>query len=126
MAPIDSVRHFKFASRYRIDDQTRSRLAETWPAIAPHLNRVIDEVVVAVMELPNIGRAVAQTRTWSNGSNWRISKLCWAGNSINAMPNRADKRFSRRLTKRSVEEISSIARTIGKLTTVSTSIAAAV
>ena len=63
MAPIDSVPAFQARlALYRIDDQTRSLLAQTWPTIAPHLDRVIDDVVMAVIELPNIGKAVAQNQ----------------------------------------------------------------
>ncbi len=63
MAPIDSVPAFQARlALYRIDDQTRSLLAATWPTIAPHLDRVIDEVVAAVMQLPKIGNAVAQNQ----------------------------------------------------------------
>ncbi len=63
MAPLDSVPAFQARlALYRIDDQTRSLLAATWPAIAPHLDGVIDEVVVAVMGLPAIGSTVAQNK----------------------------------------------------------------
>ncbi len=63
MAPIDSVPTFQARlALYRIDDQTRSLLAQTWPTIAPYLDRVIDNVVMAVIELPNIGKAVAQNQ----------------------------------------------------------------
>jgi methyl-accepting chemotaxis protein len=63
MALIDSVPAFHARlALYRIDDQTRSLLAETWPTIAPHLQRAIDELVVAVTELPTVGSAVAQNK----------------------------------------------------------------
>jgi methyl-accepting chemotaxis protein len=63
MAPFDSVPAFQARlALYRIDDNTRSLLAATWPTIAPQLDRVIDDVVVAVMGLPAIGGAVAQNR----------------------------------------------------------------
>ena len=63
MAPIDSVPAFQARlALYRIDDQTRSLLAQTWPTIAPHIDQVIDDVVMAVIELPNIGKAVAQNQ----------------------------------------------------------------
>ena len=63
MAPFDSVPAFQARlALYRIDDQTRFLLAAIWPTIAPHLDRVIDEVVVAVMQLPAIGTAVAQNQ----------------------------------------------------------------
>jgi len=63
MASIDQVPGFHARlALYGIDDQTRSLVAQTWPVIAPHLHRVIDDVVVAVMKLPNIGEAVARNR----------------------------------------------------------------
>jgi methyl-accepting chemotaxis protein len=63
MAPIDSIPGFQARlGLYRIDDVTRSLLAETWPVLAPHLDRMIDEVVEAVMGLPNVGQAVAQNK----------------------------------------------------------------
>jgi methyl-accepting chemotaxis protein len=61
MAPSDSVPAFQARlALYQIDDETRALLAETWPIIAPHLDRIIDNVVVAVTQLPSIGVAVAQ------------------------------------------------------------------
>jgi methyl-accepting chemotaxis protein len=63
MAPFDSVPAFEARlTLYRIDDRTRSLLRATWPTIAPHIERAIDEVVGAVMALPTIGNAVAQNR----------------------------------------------------------------
>src|SRR5271165_1853893 len=63
MASIDTVPAFQARlALYRIDDQTRSLLAQTWPTIAPHLDRVIDDVVMAITELPHIGKAVAQNQ----------------------------------------------------------------
>ncbi len=63
MAPFDSVPAFQARlALYRINDQTRSLLAAIWPTMAPHLDSVIDEVVVAVMQLPGIGGAVAQNK----------------------------------------------------------------
>jgi methyl-accepting chemotaxis protein len=43
---------------YRIDDRTRSLLAATWPAFAPDIARVIDEVVEAVIGLPSVAKTV--------------------------------------------------------------------
>jgi methyl-accepting chemotaxis protein len=63
MAPFDSVPAFQARlALYRINDQTRSLMAAIWPTMAPHLDGVIDEVVVAVMQLPGIGGAVAQNK----------------------------------------------------------------
>jgi methyl-accepting chemotaxis protein len=47
---------------HRIDGRTRSTLAETWPLLAPHLERTIDAVVVAIAGLPGIGHVVAQNK----------------------------------------------------------------
>ena len=47
---------------HRIDERTRSVLAETWPVLAPHLERTIDEVVMAITGLPVIGEVVAQNK----------------------------------------------------------------
>src|ERR1700678_2919277 len=59
----DSVPAFQARlALYQIDGETRSLLAATWPTLAPHIDRIIDEVVVAVMALPNIGAAVAKNR----------------------------------------------------------------
>ena len=63
MAPFGSVPAFQARlALYRINDQTRSLLAAIWPTMAPHLDSVIDDVVVAVMQLPGIGGAVAQNK----------------------------------------------------------------
>jgi methyl-accepting chemotaxis protein len=47
---------------HRIDDHTRAVLAATWPVLAPHLERTIDEVLVAIMGLPKIGEVVARNK----------------------------------------------------------------
>jgi methyl-accepting chemotaxis protein len=63
MAPFDTVPAFQARlALYRINDQTRSLLAAIWPTVAPHLDSVIDDVVVAIMQLPAIGSAVAQNK----------------------------------------------------------------
>jgi methyl-accepting chemotaxis protein len=63
MAPFDTVPAFQARlALYRINDQTRSLLAAIWPTVAPHLDGVIDDVVVAIMQLPAIGSAVAQNK----------------------------------------------------------------
>ncbi len=59
MAPTEPVPAFEARlALYRIDDHARSLLAEIWPLIAPHLDRVIDEFVEAVAALPKIASAV--------------------------------------------------------------------
>ena len=63
MAPTESVPAFEARlALYRIDDQTRFVLAQTWPLIAPHLDRVIDEFVEAVAGLPKIASAVGRNK----------------------------------------------------------------
>jgi methyl-accepting chemotaxis protein len=47
---------------HRVDDQTRSILAETWPFLAPHLEKTIDEVLIAIMGLPAISAMVAHNK----------------------------------------------------------------
>ena len=63
MAPTDFVPSFQARlALYRIDERIRSLLAATWPTIAPDIARVIDEVVKALIGLPNIGKTVAQNQ----------------------------------------------------------------
>ncbi len=63
MAPTEPVPAFEARlALYRIDDQTRFVLAQTWPLIAPHLDRVIDEFVEAVAGLPKIASAVGRNK----------------------------------------------------------------
>src|SRR5579863_1406482 len=45
---------------HRIDAPTLSLLAEIWPLLAPHLERTIDEVVVAIRTLPDRAEAVGE------------------------------------------------------------------
>ncbi|MDE1972440.1 MAG: globin-coupled sensor protein [Hyphomicrobiales bacterium] len=45
---------------HRIDAGTLSLLAEIWPLLAPHLERTIDEVVVAIRSLPSRAEAVVE------------------------------------------------------------------
>jgi methyl-accepting chemotaxis protein len=60
MTSLDSVPAFRARlALYQIDGPVRSLLAATWPIIAPHVERVIDDVVNAIMQLPSIGGAVA-------------------------------------------------------------------
>ena len=59
MAPTDFVPSFQARlALYRIDERTRSLLAAAWPSIAPDIARVIDEVVEALIRLPNIAKTV--------------------------------------------------------------------
>jgi methyl-accepting chemotaxis protein len=63
MDEIESIPAFEARlAMHRIDDPTRSKLAETWPLLAPHLERTIDEVLVAIMNLPAIGITVARNK----------------------------------------------------------------
>jgi methyl-accepting chemotaxis protein len=63
MDPIESIPVFEARlAMHRIDERTRSVLAATWPVLAPHLERTIDEVLVAIMGLPKIGEMVAQNK----------------------------------------------------------------
>ena len=63
MTPTESVPSFQARlSLYKIDDRVRSVMAETWPIIAPTLERAIDGIVAAVADLPNIGATVARNR----------------------------------------------------------------
>jgi len=47
---------------HRIDERTRSILAETWPLLGPHLEQTIDAVVIAISGLPAIGQVVARNK----------------------------------------------------------------
>ena len=61
MAPTESVPAFEARlALYKIDEQARSIIAETWPAISPGLAQAIDEVVEAISQLPNIGKVAAR------------------------------------------------------------------
>jgi methyl-accepting chemotaxis protein len=63
MDPIEPIPVFEARlAMHRIDERTRSVLAATWPVLAPHLERTIDEVLVAIMGLPKIGEMVAQNK----------------------------------------------------------------
>jgi methyl-accepting chemotaxis protein len=59
--PTDLVQAFEARlALYSLDDRARRMLAEAWPVVAPHLEKAIDEVVVAVRVLPRINETVAQ------------------------------------------------------------------
>ena len=59
--PTDLVQAFEARlTLYGLDDRSRRVLAEAWPVLAPHLEKAIDDVIVAVRVLPRIGQTVAQ------------------------------------------------------------------
>ena len=59
--PTDLVQAFEARlALYSLDDRARRMLAEAWPVLAPHLDKAIDEVIVAVRVLPRISQTVAQ------------------------------------------------------------------
>jgi methyl-accepting chemotaxis protein len=61
MTPTDFVQAFEARlALYSLDDRARRVLAETWPVIAPGVERAIDEILVAVRVLPRIGDIVTQ------------------------------------------------------------------
>ena len=63
MEPLEPIPVYEARlAMHRIDERTRSVLAETWPLLAPHLERTIDEVVVAITGLPAIGEVVARNK----------------------------------------------------------------
>ena len=47
---------------YSLDDRARRMVRETWPLIAPSLERAIDEILAATRALPNIGKIVAENQ----------------------------------------------------------------
>jgi methyl-accepting chemotaxis protein len=63
MEPLDPIPVYEARlAMHRIDERTRSTLADTWPFLAPHLERTIDAVVVAITGLPGVGPVVAQNK----------------------------------------------------------------
>ena len=63
MSPTAIIQAFKARlALYSIDDQARRAVAESWPVIEPVLERTIDEILVALRALPNIGKTVAANR----------------------------------------------------------------
>jgi methyl-accepting chemotaxis protein len=59
MASTESVPAFESRlALFEIDDRVRSVVAETWPVIAPSLDRAIDKVLEAMSKLPNLGKVV--------------------------------------------------------------------
>jgi methyl-accepting chemotaxis protein len=65
MSSADLVQAFEARlSLYGLDDGSRRILADSWPVIAPHLEKAVDEIVIAVRVLPRIGAAVAQNEAF--------------------------------------------------------------
>jgi len=65
MSSADLVQAFEARlSLYGLDDGSRRILADSWPVIAPHLEKAVDEIVIAVRVLPRIGAAVAQNEVF--------------------------------------------------------------
>ncbi len=63
MEPLEPIPVYEARlAMHRIDERTRLILAETWPVLAPHLERTIDAVVIAITGLPVIGEVVAQNK----------------------------------------------------------------
>ena len=61
MAPTELIPSFDARlSMHRIDNETRKILAETWPLLEPHLEQAIDDVLIALQDLPRIGKIVAE------------------------------------------------------------------
>ncbi len=60
MSPSEVIQAYKDRlALYSIDDSVRRGVTETWPLIAPGLERAIDEIIAVTRALPNIGKAVA-------------------------------------------------------------------
>ena len=63
MAPTELIPSFDARlAMHRIDDETRKVLADTWPLLEPHLDQAIDDVLVALQDLPRIGKIVANNK----------------------------------------------------------------
>jgi methyl-accepting chemotaxis protein len=63
MEPTNPIPAYKARlAMHRIDDRTRSDLAGTWPAVAPYLERAIDEFLIAISGLPGIGQVAAANK----------------------------------------------------------------
>jgi methyl-accepting chemotaxis protein len=61
MTSTDPVQAFEARlALYGLDDRARRMLAEAWPLLAPHLEKAIDDIAVAVRVLPRISEIVAQ------------------------------------------------------------------
>src|ERR1700722_1853862 len=71
MSSADLVQAFEARlSLYGLDDGSRRILADSWPVIAPHLEKAVDEIVIAVRVLPRIGAAVAQNEVFFKRLQW--------------------------------------------------------
>ncbi len=63
MPPTEIIQAYKDRlALYSIDDRARRSVTETWPLIAPSLERAIDEIIAVTAALPNIGKTVATNR----------------------------------------------------------------
>jgi methyl-accepting chemotaxis protein len=63
MDPIEPIPVFEVRlAMHGIEERTRSILAATWPLLAPHLERTIDDVLTAAARLPNISAVVEHNR----------------------------------------------------------------
>jgi len=63
MAPADLVHAFEVRlALYSITDGTRILVAESWPVIAPELDRAVEEILTAARVLPRIGEMVEKNR----------------------------------------------------------------
>ena len=63
MEPLEPIPVYEARlAMHRIDERTRSVLAETWPLLAPHIEKTIDAVIVAITGLPGIGKVVAENK----------------------------------------------------------------
>jgi methyl-accepting chemotaxis protein len=63
MDPVGPIPVFETRlAMHRIDERTRSVLAETWPLLAPHLEPTIDDVLDAIVSLPSRADIVAAHR----------------------------------------------------------------
>jgi methyl-accepting chemotaxis protein len=61
MTPTDLVQAFETRlALYGLDDRARRAVAETWPVIAPHLERAVDENLAATTKMAIVGPIVAQ------------------------------------------------------------------
>src|ERR1700691_4451061 len=63
MEPLEPIPVYEARlAMHRIDERTRSVLAETWPLLAPHIQETIDAVIVAIAGLPGIGKVAAENK----------------------------------------------------------------
>ena len=90
MAPTELIPSFDARlSMHRIDNETRKILAETWPLLELHLEQAIDDVLIALQDLPRIGKIVAEhTETLKTLEAAHFRALLGEIWTI-AMPNRA-------------------------------------